>query len=47
MLSAEVAESMTASIPDCALVTIEESGHSVPLDKPVEFEAAVWEFLAL
>ena len=45
VLSAEVAESMTASIPDCALVTIEGSGHSVPQDKPVEFEAAVREFL--
>ena len=46
VLSAEVAESMTAAIPDCELVTIGGSGHSVPQDKPSEFEAAVREFLA-
>ena len=46
VLSAEVAESMTAAIPDCTLVTIEGSGHSVPQDRPAEFEAAVREFLA-
>ena len=46
VLSAEVAESMSAAIPNCTLATIEGSGHSVPQDKPAEFEAAVREFLA-
>ena len=46
VLSAEVAESMKAAIPVCELVTIEGSGHSVPQDKPAEFEAAVRKFLA-
>ncbi len=46
VLSPEVAESMSAAIPGSALVTIEGSGHSVPQDKPAEFEAAAREFLA-
>ena len=46
VLSAEVAESRTASMPDCKLVTIEGSGHSVPQGKLAEFDAAVREFLA-
>ena len=46
VLSAEVAESMKAAMPDCELVTIEGSGHSVPQDRPPEFEVAVREFLS-
>ena len=46
VLSPEVAESMTEAMPDCRLVTIGGSGHSVPQDKPAEFELAVREFLA-
>ncbi len=46
VLSAEVAMSMKSAIPDCTLATIDGSGHSVPQDKPAEFEAAVREFLS-
>ena len=46
VLSPEVAESMTAAIPNGSLVTIDGSGHSVPQDKPNGFEAAVREFLS-
>ena len=46
VLSAEVAESMRTAIPDCELATIAGSGHSVPQDKPADFEAAVREFLS-
>ena len=46
VLSADVAERMTAAFPDARLVTIEGSGHPVPLDRPNEFERVVREFLA-
>ncbi|MCE2457494.1 MAG: alpha/beta hydrolase [Dehalococcoidia bacterium] len=46
VLSVEVAESMRTAIPDCELATIAGSGHSVPQDKPADFEAAVREFLS-
>ena len=46
VLSVEVAESMTTAIPNCKLATIEGSGHSVPQDKPADFEATVREFLS-
>ena len=46
VLSPDVAASMAMAIPNCKLVTIDGSGHSVPQDKPIEFESALREFLA-
>ena len=45
ILPADVAERMTATMPDAHLVTVEESGHPVPLDRPRELIAAVEDFL--
>jgi pimeloyl-ACP methyl ester carboxylesterase len=45
ILSAELAERMVRSIPDCLLVEVPDSGHSVPLDNPLGFLAAVKTFL--
>ncbi len=46
ILPAEVAESMTAAIPNATLAVIDGAGHSVPQDAPTEFEEAVRRFLA-
>jgi pimeloyl-ACP methyl ester carboxylesterase len=45
VLSEETAERMTREIPQCTLVEIADSGHSIPLDRPAEFLAAVRTFL--
>jgi pimeloyl-ACP methyl ester carboxylesterase len=45
MLSAETAEQMTARQPSSRLMTIADSGHTVPLDRPQELAAAVQDFL--
>ena len=45
VLAADVAEKMTAAIPNARLVTIAGSGHPVPLDRPQELESAVRQFL--
>jgi pimeloyl-ACP methyl ester carboxylesterase len=45
VLSPELAERMVRSIPDCRLVEVPDSGHSVPLDNPSGFLAAVKTFL--
>jgi pimeloyl-ACP methyl ester carboxylesterase len=45
VLSAEVAARMVDVIPNCTLVTVQESGHSVPLDNPPGFREAVRAFL--
>jgi esterase len=45
LLSEEVAERMTQTIPNCQLVTIPKAGHSVPLDNPTDFSEAVGQFL--
>jgi pimeloyl-ACP methyl ester carboxylesterase len=45
VLSEEMAERMTREIPQCTLVEIADSGHSIPLDRPAEFLAAVRNFL--
>ncbi len=45
ILSSAIAERMTATIPDCKLAEVAGSGHSVPLDKPAGFLAAVDTFL--
>ncbi len=45
ILSRETAERMVREIPDCSLVEVPDSGHSVPLDNPAGFLAAVREFL--
>jgi pimeloyl-ACP methyl ester carboxylesterase len=41
VLSPDVAARMIAENANATLVTIPGSGHSIPLDKPVEFESAV------
>ena len=45
VLSQEVAEKEAAALPKGQLVVIEGSGHPVPMDRPVELEAAVRKFL--
>lgn len=47
VLSEKVGERMASSFPNGRLVTVEESGHTVPEDCPAEFEAAVRRFLGL
>ena len=46
VLDAETATLMADAIPHAMLATVEGSGHSVPMDRPAEFERAVREFLA-
>jgi esterase len=46
ILSEETAARMVATIPDCRLVEVADAGHSVPLDNPPGFRAAVEPFLA-
>ena len=45
LLDREIAERMVQTIPTCRLVEVPESGHSVPLDNPAGFLAAVEDFL--
>jgi len=45
VLGVDTAERMVQIIPNCRMVTVPESGHSVPLDNPAGFRAAVQEFL--
>ena len=45
VLDAETATRMREAIPHATLVTVEGSGHSVPMDRPAEFERTVREFL--
>jgi pimeloyl-ACP methyl ester carboxylesterase len=45
ILSPELAQRMVETIPSCKLVTVEASGHSVPLDSPPGFLEAVRGFL--
>jgi esterase len=45
VLSPEVAEREAVAIPKGRLVTIEGSGHPVPMDRPAELESAVRAFL--
>ncbi len=47
VLSPEVAARMLEEIPDCTLVTVNDSGHSVPLDNPAGFREAVRDFLGV
>jgi esterase len=47
VLSEKVGERMASSFPNARLVTVEQSGHTVPEDCPAEFEAAVRHFLGL
>jgi pimeloyl-ACP methyl ester carboxylesterase len=46
VLSADAAERMRAAFPNAELVTMAESGHTVPEDTPQEFIDAVEAFLA-
>jgi esterase len=46
VLSAEVAQRMVETMADCALITVERSGHTVPGDNPEGFYAAVTQWLA-
>jgi len=45
VLSPELAEREVASIPNCRLVTVQNSGHSITLDNPDGFLEAVQAFL--
>lgn len=45
ILEPEVAERLAREIPDGRLTEVSGSGHSVPLDKPAEFLAAIRAFL--
>jgi esterase len=45
VLDAAVAEKMTEVLANCQLVTVPEAGHSIPLDNPQGFIAAVRPFL--
>ncbi len=45
VLSREMAERMLETIPDCRFAEVPGSGHSVPLERPREFLAAVRTFL--
>jgi pimeloyl-ACP methyl ester carboxylesterase len=45
VLAPEAADRMVKEIPDCRLVTVQDSGHSVPLDNPPGFLQAVQTFL--
>jgi esterase len=45
VLSDEVARRMVATFPNARLMTVEGSGHPVPLDRPTMFERAIREFL--
>ena len=45
VLDADVAARMVKEIPDCRLVTVQNSGHSVSLDNPPGFLEAVQSFL--
>ena len=47
VLAADTAERMRREMKDCTLVTIAGSGHPVPMDRPVEFEAAVRSWLGV
>jgi pimeloyl-ACP methyl ester carboxylesterase len=45
VLSVETAERMVREMPNCTLVTVKDSGHSVPLDNPAGFLEAARPFL--
>lgn len=45
LLSPEIAQKFVDLVADCEFVEIKGSGHSVPLDKPKEFQDAVLQFL--
>lgn len=45
ILAPETAEQMLREIPDCRMVTVPNSGHSIPLDNPRGFIDAVQTFL--
>ena len=45
ILSPELAQRMVASIPNCRLVEVPNSGHAVPFDNPTGFVQAVQTFL--
>jgi pimeloyl-ACP methyl ester carboxylesterase len=46
VLSEETAARMVREIPECTFVTVQDAGHSIPLDNPAGFIAAVRPFLA-
>jgi len=45
VLAAEDAQRMVAAIPDARLVEIEDAGHSIAVDQPARFLAAIAPFL--
>ena len=40
-LTEEIAEQMQREMTNCTLVTVPGAGHTVPMHRPAEFEAAV------
>jgi pimeloyl-ACP methyl ester carboxylesterase len=47
VLPRDIAEEMAAAIPQCELVEVVESGHSVPTDRPEELAEIVLGWLSL
>ena len=45
LITPELAERMGSEIPDCSVVEVDPSGHSVPLDNPDGFATAVLPFV--
>ena len=45
ILSPQTAQRLAREVSDCALVEIAGAGHSVPLEQPAEFLAAVRNFV--
>ena len=46
VLPLAIADAMTATIPDAEMLTIAESGHSVPTDRPEDLAPAALEWLS-
>jgi pimeloyl-ACP methyl ester carboxylesterase len=45
ILAADTAEQMVREMPNCTLVTVAGAGHSIPNQRPAEFESAVRDWL--
>jgi pimeloyl-ACP methyl ester carboxylesterase len=45
LITPELADRMGKEIPDCTVVAVDPSGHSVPLDNPDGFAAVVLPFV--
>jgi pimeloyl-ACP methyl ester carboxylesterase len=47
LIKPELATRMASEVPNCTAVEVADAGHSVPLDNPVGFAAAVLPFLGV